>query len=153
VWHYRREAGLEAEAPRVERTDWWEAVLSRVESRRGPRWPEIGVTLCNVGPPEQVELEAAMDQLRAEITSGERPATDLLVFHNGPPQRRDVFIGVIATSADAGERAVQYENAARIAMGNNDDMKEGIAIAWTPRPIEAPYFALIYFDREGSGSQ
>jgi hypothetical protein len=153
VWHYRREAGLEAEAPRVERTDWWEAVLSRVESRRGPRWPEIGVTLCNVGPPEQAELEAAMDQLRAEITSGERPATDLLVFHNGPPQRRNVFVGVIVTSADRGERAVQYENAARIAMGNNADMKRGIVIAWTPRPIEAPYIALIYFDRADPGSQ
>jgi hypothetical protein len=152
VWHYHREAGLEAEAPRVERTGWWESVLSRVEGRRAPRWPEIGVTLCNVGPPEQAELEAAMDQLRAEITGGERPASDLLVFHNGPRRRRDVFIGVIATSADAGERAVQYENAARIAMGKNVDMKQGIVIAWTPRPIKAPYFALIYFDREGPDS-
>lgn len=153
VWHYRREAGLEAEAPRVERSDWWEAVLSRVESRHGPRWPEIGVTLWNVGPPEQAELEAAMGQLRAEIMSGERPATDLLVFHNGPPQRRDIFVGVIATSADRGERAVQYENAARIVMENNADMKRGIVIAWTPRPIEAPYFALIYFDRADPGSR
>jgi hypothetical protein len=153
VWQYRREAGLEAQAPRVERTPWWESVLSRIESRRGPRWPEIGVTLCNVGPPEQAELEATMDQLRAEITNGERPASDLLVFQNGPPQRRDVFVGVIATSADAGERAVQYENAARIAMGNSDEMKQGIVIVWIPRPIEAPYFALIYFDREGPDSE
>jgi hypothetical protein len=153
VWHYRREAGLGAEAPRVERTHWWDSMLSRVESRRGPRWPEIGVTLCNVGPPEQAELEAEMNQLRAEITSGERPASDLLVFHNGPPQRRDVFIGVIATSADADERAVQYKDAARIAMGKNDDMKQGIVIVWTPRPIVAPYLALIYFGREGSDSE
>lgn len=38
-------------------------------------------------------------------------------------------------------------------MGNNDDMKQGLVVAWTPQPIEAPYFALIYFDREGSGSR
>lgn len=38
-------------------------------------------------------------------------------------------------------------------MGEHADMKRGIVIAWTPRPIESPYFALIYFDREGSGSQ
>ena len=153
LWHYRREAGLEAEPPRVKRVPWWEAVLSRVESRRGMRWPEIGVSLCNVGPPEQDDLEASMRQLRAEIAAGERPATDLLVFHNGPPERRDVFIGVIATSPDRNERATQYENAARIAMGKHDDLKSGIVIAWTPQPIAAPYFALVYFDRRECGSQ
>jgi len=150
VWHYRRESGLEAEAPQVERTDWWEAVLSLVEERRVARWTEIGVTLCNVGPPEQAELEAAMNQLRVEITSGKRPETGFLIFHNGPPQRRDVFVGVIAASANPKERAVQYENAVKGAIGEHPEMKRGVLIAWAPAPIHAPYVALVHFDREGS---
>lgn len=150
VWHYRRESGLEADAPRVERTDWWEAVLSLIEERRVARWTEIGVTLCNVGPLEQAEFEAAMNQLRVEITSGERPETGFLIFHNGPPQRRDFFVGVIAMSANPKMRAVQYENAVAGAMGEHPEMKRGVLIAWAPAPIHAPYVALVYFDREDS---
>jgi hypothetical protein len=152
IWHFRRESGLETEAPRVERTTWWEAVLTRVEERRLPRWTEIGVALCNVGPAEQAELEAAMNRLRTEISGGQRPSTDFLVFHNGPPQRRDVFVGVIASSANAEERAAGYENAVRGAMAEHPEMKRGVLIAWAPVPTEAPYVALAHFDRESRES-
>lgn len=144
VWHYRSEAGLKAQCPRVERTSWWEAVLTRIEERRGPRWPEIGVTLCNVPPEAQRELEQAMEQLRNEVVSGERPPTDVMVFHNGPPQRRDVFIGVIAASPDKDERARQYEQAVSVAITEHE-LDRVILFAWTPEEIDAPYFALVYY--------
>ena len=149
LWHYRNEAGMEAERPRVERTPWWEATLTRVESRQVGRWPEIGVTLCNVGLPEQQELERAMRRLRTEVVSGDRPATDIVVFLNGPPQRRDLFVGVIAFSTDRAERAEHYEHAAHVAMREHD-LERVIVLAWTPAPMSIPYFALIYYERERS---
>ena len=141
VWHYRNEAGLEAQRPRVERTPWWEAVLSRIEERRSLRWPEIGVTLCNVAPEAQQELEEAMQQLREEVVSGRRPPTDVMVFHNGPPQRRDIFVGVIATSPDKERRAQQYQQAVSIAMAERK-LNRVIMLAWAPKEIAAPYLAL-----------
>ena len=146
LWHYRQEAGLDAERPRVARTPWWESVLTRVEERGLPRWPEIGVMLCNVAEPDQRKLEGAMQELRRDIVNGRRPATDLLVFHNGPPQRRDVYVGVIATSPDRAQRAEQYENAARAVVGEHD-LQRVLLLAWAPAPIEAPYLALVYVER------
>lgn len=149
VWHYRREAGTPAEKPRSHRTDWWERVLARVEERAGPRWAEIGVTFCNVAPPEQQEFENAMRELRRAVTAHERPASDYLLFVNGPPQRQDVFVGVVAASADAGLRYEQYESAVAGAVNETENARV-ILLAWTPVPIEEPYFALALYDTPSS---
>ncbi|MGH2362933.1 MAG: hypothetical protein ACRDGM_20590 [bacterium] len=140
-WHYRQDAGMEAERPRVQRTPWWEAVLTRMEKSRFPRWPEIGVSMCNVAPADQAKLEAAMEQLRDDINTGRRPATDVVVFQNGPPQRRDVFVGLIAASPDREKRAEQYRAAGGVAM-REYGLQRAIVLAWAPVPIEAPYFAI-----------
>lgn len=150
VWHYRREAGLEAQKPRPDRTAWWEAVLSRVEERGGPRWAEIGVTLCNVAPPDQHEFEQGMKQLRRSIVSGERPSTDMVVLHNGPPQRRDVLIGLVAASPERAERQRQYDTAATKVMADFSAHRVTL-LAWTFRPIDLPYFALVFYDATESG--
>jgi hypothetical protein len=144
-WHYHQDAGMDAERPRVQRTPWWESVLTQVEQRRFPRWPEIGVSMCNVAPPEQIKLEAAMEQLRDDINTGRRSATDVVVFQNGPPQRRDVFVGLIAASPDREKRTRQYETAASVAM-RESGLRRVIAVAWAPVPIEAPYFGLALFE-------
>jgi hypothetical protein len=149
VWHYAREAGMEAERPRVQRTSWWEAVLLRVEERRGPRWAEIGATLCNVAPPEQEELEQAMRRLRDEVGAGARLETDFVEFQNGPPQRRDVFVGVIVTSPDAATRASHYERAAGKVM-QTSDLERIILLGWGLEPIPEPYYALVLFERPGT---
>jgi len=145
IWHYAREAGLPAEKPRSERTPWWDAVLSRVESRASERWAEIGVTMCNVGPAEQKGFEAAMHELRRAVRAGDRPVTDMLVFENGPPQRRDVFVGVIAASPDAVERRRHYDGAARAVLAEHD-VRRLVLLAWTPVPTDLPYFALAAYD-------
>jgi hypothetical protein len=149
VWHYRLEAGMDAEKPVSDRTAWWEAVLTRVEERKGPRWAEIGVSLCNVAPPEQEEFEEAMHELRRAVQAGERAPTDVMVFHNGPAQRRDVFCGIIATSPLRAEREKQYEHAARAVLAEHEIDRLTI-LAWTPKPLETPYFALILYDAQGT---
>jgi hypothetical protein len=145
IWHYRREAGMPADKPRPARTPWWEAVLSRVEQRGGPRWAEIGVTLCNVAPPDQSDFEQALHELRRSTSAGERGITDMVVLHNGPPQRRDVLVGVIANSADRDERARQYEAAAAAVIAEHG-VERLIMLAWTPEPINLPYAALLLYD-------
>jgi hypothetical protein len=145
VWHYRREAGLPAHHPSMQRTDWWERLLSLAEERCGPRWAEIGVSLCNVADYDQRELEDALHQLRREIAAGDRPATDVVLLQNGPPQRRDVFIGLIAAFPDAGQRAQQYRDAASSVLATHPADRV-LVLAWTPVPIEPAYFALALFD-------
>jgi hypothetical protein len=145
TWHYRLEAGMEGEKPQPERTAWWERVLSRVESRGGPRWAEIGVSMCNVGPPEQEEFEAALRDLRSAVVAGKRKPADLVLFHNGPPQRRDVFAGLIATSPDRAARERQYEQAATRVLADHELARLTILV-WTPLPIDPPYFALLLYD-------
>jgi hypothetical protein len=145
TWHYRREAGLEANKPRADRTAWWEAVLTRIEQRGGPRWAEIGVTVCNVAPPDQHDFEQALHELRRSVLAGERPPTDVVVFHNGPPQRRNIFAGVIAVSRQRAERERQYQAAAASIVAEYGAQRVTI-MAWTPRPIALPYFALSLYD-------
>ena len=145
-WHYCQDEGMEAERPRVRRTPWWEAVLTQVEKGRLLRWPEIGISMCNVAPAEQSALEAAMKQLRDDINTGHRSATHVIVFENGPPQRRDVFVGgLIAASSDREKRAQQYQAAASVVM-RESSLQRVIVLAWTPVPIEVPYFALGLFE-------
>lgn len=145
VWHYSREAGIPADKPRSERTRWWEAVISRVEERGGPRWAEIGFTMCNLAPPEQDEFEQALKTLRQDIANGTRAPTDVVVFDNGPPQRRDVFVGLVANSPDASEREKQYQ-AAAANVASNLDLPRIVMLAWTPKPIDLPYFALLLYE-------
>ncbi len=45
-WHYRSQAGMDAETPTVKRTEWWDACLTSIEERRPPGWTEIGVAMC-----------------------------------------------------------------------------------------------------------
>jgi hypothetical protein len=150
VWHYRREAGLEAEKPRSKRTEWWEAVLTRVEKRKGDRWAEIGVSMCNLAPPEQQEFEEAMYELRRTVTTGEREPTDLVVFHNGPPQRRDVFCGLIVISPSREDRQIQYEQAAASVISKTPGLDRLTILAWTPVPIDLPYYALLLYEQPQS---
>jgi hypothetical protein len=148
-WHYGEEAGLAAQRPRLQRTPWWEAVLSRVEARRFPRWAEVGVSMCNVAPTDQVKFEAAMERLRDDINAGRREATDIVVLQNGPPQRQDTFVGLIAASPDPEERAQQYHAAAGVAMREQNQERVTV-LAWTPVRTEAPYFALGLFEAKPS---
>ena len=87
-----------------------------------------------------------MHELRRAVMARERPPTDMVVVQNGPPQRRDVFVGLIAASGDATERAQQYENTARMVLGELETERVTI-LAWTPIAIELPYYALVVIDR------
>jgi hypothetical protein len=147
IWHYSEDADLEVARPTVRRTGWWEANLSRVESRSSQtsRWPEVGVTMCNVAYEDQDKFQGAMKTLHEEIIRGTRPTTDMVVFQNGPPQRRDVFVGLIAASPDREERKQQYSSAAQRAAHELREQRITV-LAWTPRSVDEPCFAFAVFE-------
>ena len=60
------------------------------------------------------ELEQAMRRLRTEVVSGERPDTTSWSSTTVHPSAGMSSWGVIASSPDRGERATQYERAARV---------------------------------------
>ena len=150
VYYYSLEAGEEAEKPKVERTVWWEALLSAVESRELPRWTEIGSTLCNVAKEDQGKFKEALLELRRTVADAERPPDDYVLFTNGPPQRRDYFVGLIATDAGSAQRSEQMMNVAKQAFSEEHAIGRVILIGWSLVPQPGPYAVLAVCDRGAS---
>lgn len=150
TYHYAVEAGKEPEKPQVRRTKWWEALLSTVELRAGPKWTELGLALCNVAYDEQREFETAFEELRSSIQKGQRSATDFVLFANGPTERRDYFIGLVLGEPPSEQTRQQIADAARQAMAEDDELRRVIVIGWPPVRQGAPYHTIGVFDR---GSQ
>jgi hypothetical protein len=119
--------------------------MDRVETRRHERWTEVGVAMCNVSFEDQQRFEQAFLELRNDVKAGKRPPTDVVHLVNGPPQRRDHFVGSLVRSADPATRAKFYEQAARTAMAASNAQRI-IEIAIVPEPQPEPYFALTVFD-------
>lgn len=140
-WQYGREAGLSVERPAVKRIDWWEACLSRVEQRRAPGWTEIGVAMCHVAPPEQRELLSGMETLRDDIFTGRRSPKEFLIFHNGPEQRRTLFVGIVAVSPRKADREEQFRIAAQMALSEAAG-KSAVVMSWPPSKTELPYLGV-----------
>jgi len=147
VYYYSVEAGIEADKPKVERIEWWEQLLSTIENRGLPRWTELGLTLCNVAKEDQEAFREAMLELRRMIVSGERPADDYVLFTNGPPQRRDYFVGLIATDTGSSQRSEQMMNVAKQAFAQDDAIDRLTMIGWSAVPTPEPYTVLAVCDR------
>jgi hypothetical protein len=58
-WLMREFLTYEVEKPRREMTNWWQNLISQVETRAAYRWSEVGVTLLNVDPKDQITFEQA----------------------------------------------------------------------------------------------
>ena len=142
---FAAQAGLPAERPVVVRTDWWEACLDRLERQRPTRWSEIGVAMCSVAPPEQRRLDEAREIFRRDITGGLRHPNDGLIFHNGPPPRRTVIVGMIAMSIGREQREEQLAFAQRRTVGEIGD-SPSIFMSWRPQGTSLPYYGIAFAD-------
>jgi len=147
VYYYSVEAGMEVDKPKVERIEWWEQLLSTIEDRGLPRWTELGLTLCNVAKEDQEAFREAMLELRRMIVSGERPADDYILFTNGPPQRRDYFVGLIATGNGSSQRSKQMTNVAKQAFAQDDAIDRLTLIGLSAVQTPDPYAVLAVCDR------
>jgi hypothetical protein len=94
----RQFTGMDVPKPTRRLTPWWRDILARLEMRRMPRWTEIGYTLLNVAYDDQKLFE---DDFRRRITKVRRHRYGLYdeeggvrIMQNGPPQRRDLLVGM-----------------------------------------------------------
>jgi hypothetical protein len=148
TYRYKQEAGMEAEKPRVRRTEWWEQLLSTIESRKGPRWIELGNMICNVAFEDQQKFEEAITELKTDIAEGKRGPNDFVLFENGPKERRDYFIGLIASQDSSEARQRQMDAASRNAMADREEIERVLVVGWPPtRSSSSPYQTLGLFWR------
>jgi hypothetical protein len=97
-------------------TKWWTDLIDRVENRRGRRWTLLGLKLLNVAQAEQVKFEMAFEKVRKTVqTRWNKPGhNNHVIFQNGPPQRRDVFVAAAYKFQPRSER----DEFLRVAVGN-----------------------------------
>lgn len=142
TYYYGLEAGLTTDKPTSKRTEWWEALLTAVERKALPYWTEIGHVICNVAYEQQVEFRNSLEQLKVEIESGERTLDDFVLFQNGPEQRRDFLIGLVATEESSEARAIQIQNAASQVFRERPDVDRLLVISLPMTSAASPYRVL-----------
>jgi hypothetical protein len=147
TYHYKVEAGIQADKPRVRRTEWWEQLLSRVEDVRAPRWSELGVAICNVAYEDQIAFEEAFTELQLAVNDGRRNRTDFVFFENGPPERRNYFVGLVTSRQSREARNQELADAAATAMREEEGVQRVILIGWPPTREALPYDVLAVVDR------
>ena len=152
LYYYGRENNFEADKPSVDRTEWWDALLTKIEMRAVPRWTELGRTLCHVAKEDQEKFEQSLHDLRAQIAAGTRPPEDFVLFTNGPEQRRDHFIGLISDERGPAASA-RCEGVAKQVFANDENINRVTVIAWPSKPISAPYSFLGTLDAPAAAAE
>lgn len=104
----------DAPKPRRQLTTWWLDILQRIEQRRVPRWTELGYILHNVAYDAQVGFEKGFKKVQNKVLRRWKSTgrQDFIRLLNGPPQRRDVIIGLAYKRLSKDERDRQMRAAA-----------------------------------------
>jgi hypothetical protein len=109
-------------------TDWWRAIIERIELRQQARWSELVVVLLNMSYEEQVQFEARFQRtIESVLTNWQQPGhEDALYFGFGPHSRRHVVAGIACRRpspehlaqlvAGVSDRALELVNATRGAI-------------------------------------
>lgn len=144
----RREHGLPVEKPRLEMSPWWRRLLERVETRRMPRWTELGYYLLNVEHVDQVKLQREFAWVRKLVRKRffNPHQLNTVVLAAGPPDRR---IGLAATAYKDADRNKRYEymqTAARHAF-ECSSAEPVVVIAFDARSDHDTYSSIGMFER------
>lgn len=87
------EYGIDTPMPKPRITNWWQDILSRVESLNAARWSELGCMLLNVSYEDQQKFETKIREVKKKMLCGSN-AIDTVILASGSPQRRDLFLGL-----------------------------------------------------------
>jgi len=151
-YFYGREGGMELSRPQVNRTDWWEAILTKLESKRADRWTLAGLSLCNVAPDDQIEFEKNLKRLRTNILIGSVSPETYMTLVNGPIQRRHYLVGTVVPQQSAEERNAQY-NALISGAFNSTDADSIVFVGIATEPSDSPYSVIGYAERAAVANQ
>jgi hypothetical protein len=80
--------------PRLAMTDWWDAILNRVNEAKFEGWLETGFILLNTTREDQAKFEVEFKKLARQVQEGtaSRPH-NWLIWASGPKRRRYVVVG------------------------------------------------------------
>lgn len=80
--------------PRLAMTDWWDAILSRVNEARFEGWLETGFILLNTTKEDQEKFEVEFKNLARQVQEGTASHShSWVVWETGPTRRRYVIVG------------------------------------------------------------
>lgn len=101
-----RAHGKSAPKPSPRRTAWWDDILTRMESGPIPRWTDVGYIMLNVSYEDQRKFQRMFSVVKRNVIKNwqKRGHRNSLVLLSGPPQRRDVIVGLAYKNVDKNTR-------------------------------------------------
>jgi hypothetical protein len=146
-YYERLRIGFRPRKPRLLRSIWWDAVLSRLGTHRPPRWLELSVKLLHVSPGDQRRTLRRFRRLAARVASN--PAFSMIksnaeIFLSGPPQRRDAFVFLAYREKELPSRNIWMNNAGAQAL-TQFGVQSAVVIAICVDRDDLPYGALSVF--------
>jgi hypothetical protein len=124
----RRVTNEDVPRPQLMMTDWWRAIIERIELRQQARWTDLAVVLLNMSHQEQMQFEARFQRtIESVLNNWQQPGhEDVLYFGFGPDSRRHVVAGIACRQltpeeleqvvAGVSDRALELVDASRGAI-------------------------------------
>lgn len=133
--------------PRPQRTKWWSAMLERIQTRRMNRWTELVYILLNVSCEDQQKFEEYITTVKRIVKKRwKRPGhRNQVVLVNGPPQRRDIIVGLAYKEISREERNRLMELAASDVM-SREQIKRDVVIGFDIDRDHFPYSMIAVLD-------
>ena len=141
--------------PRTNLSKYWRDLISVIEVRRFDGWCETALILLNVARSEQRDFERGFKRVQQNVLRApDDPATESEIhLINGPPQRRDVIVGVALGLGSREDRNERMKNAAGQAMSTGETQTALVlGVQALPGVKQYPYgvAAVFYDDAEGA---
>jgi len=144
-----RASGYDLEKPRAKRTDWWGAILSRLESLEDPRSVELALALLNVPFAEQKKLEKKYKTRAELIRRGGDPERRENAVVRFPPDPEDTVVVVFAfTTPEQPRRHAMAQNLADQVL-DKSAAKQAMVMGINVDEGHYPYSLLGLFGRDG----
>lgn len=112
--------------PRPRRTQWWDDIINKLESKKILRWTEMALILLNVSYTDQKKFEKNFRKVKKDVDiHWKKPGHhNSVILYTGPQQRRQIVIGLAYKNIDREERNLRIKNIAIESME-----KEGLSKA------------------------
>lgn len=140
--------GIARPKPTLKLTDWWKAMLQRLEAIKPDRWTELVVILLCASYDQQVEIERRVKGVVADVTKRREKAAkrNALVFVPSP--KRGEAIGIVALmGSEMAERHLKMEGTALHAFGESAHVQECAVLMLNVDQPLSPYSTIAWFQR------
>jgi hypothetical protein len=149
-YYERLRIGFRPRKPRLLLSAWWDAVLSRLATRRPPRWLELSVKLLHVSPGDQRRTLRRFRRLAARVANNppfSMIESNAVIFVSGPPKRRDAFVFLAYREEELPSRNTWMNSVGAQAL-TQFGIQSAVVIAICVDRDDLPYGALSVFSAD-----